>query len=95
MIGKTDFDLWVSGCVATDCFMYLLEQSGDCVLYTSRPQDKDKKGNFKYSPMYWVFKGGKQLISYYNFLAAYKAWERSAGLGRDDLEGLARYEAMQ
>lgn len=92
---KTDFELWVAACVERDCYMYRLEQSGDCVLYVSRPQDKDKFGNFKYSPMFWVFNGGKRLMTDSNYLAAYKAWERAAELARDDLEGLARYEAMR
>lgn len=92
---KTDFDFWVVACGAQDCYMYQLERNGDCLLFVSRPQDKDKNGNFKYSPLYWVFNGGKRLMTDSNYLAAYKAWERAAGLARDDLEGLARYEAMR
>ena len=92
---KTDFDFWVAACVASDCYLYRLEQAGDCVLYVERPQHKDKRGNFIYSPQYSAFKGGKRLISDANYLAAYAVWERAAGLAQDDLKGLARYEAMR
>ena len=95
MNGKNEFDLWVAACVASNCFMYLLEQKGDSVLFVSRPQDKDKQGNFKYSPQYSAFNGGKRLVSDANYLAAYAVWERAAGLAQDDLKGLARYEAMR
>lgn len=92
---KNDFDFWVDACVATNCWLFRLEQKGDSVLYVSRPQDKDKKGNFKHSPQYSVFNGGKRLVSDYNYVYAYAVWARAADSVRDDLIGLARYEAMR
>ena len=92
---KSDFDFWVDACVASNCYLYRLEQAGDCVLYVERPQYKDKRGNLIYSPQYSAFKGGKRLISDANYLAAYVVWARAAGLPQDDLKGLARYEAMR
>lgn len=92
---KSDFDFWVDACVASNCYLFRLEQKGDSVLYVERPQDKDKRGNFIYSPRYSAFKGGKLLISDANYLAAYAVWERAAGLSQDDLKGLALYEAMR
>lgn len=95
MSEKSDFDFFVAACVASDSFIYRLEEIGDCVLFVSRRQDKDKRGNFLNSPRYRAFKGGKCLCCDTNYFSAYRVFERAAGLARDDLDGLARYEAMK
>lgn len=95
MSEESEFDMWVCACAASNCFIYRLEQVGDCVLYVSRVQEKDRFGNFKHSPRYNAFKAGKRLICDTNYVAAYAVWERAAGLAQDDLNGLARYEASK
>lgn len=63
MSEESEFDMWVCACAASNCFIYRLEQVGDCVLYVSRVQEKDRFGNFKHSPRYNAFKAGNVLFA--------------------------------
>lgn len=93
-MNKTYFDLWTEDMASKGIPFYRLEGDDDTAMYMSRRQEK--KGNeFIYSPVFHVWNRGESHFATLSYHEAIYRWKEIEGKQCDDLEGLARYEAMQ